>query len=65
MDSPFACNSCSGELERIEDRLVCKSCGKNAAYLEADITVFDDAVDKFDFFEEKVARELEQKYAGF
>ncbi len=65
MDTPFACNSCSGELEKREDSLVCKSCGKHAAILEGDLAIFDDAVDKFDFFEEKVASELEKKYADY
>lgn len=61
----FLCNICSGELEQKSQHLFCANCGKNVATQEGEITVFSDAVDKFNFFEKQIADVLEKKYDDY
>ena len=65
LNSPFLCNICTGELERVENNLSCRSCGERIAAVEDGITVFNDATDKLHFFEKKVVDVLEDKYASY
>lgn len=56
---------CCSELEQIESDLTCRDCGKNIAKLVDGIIVFNDAIDKFNFFEKIVVEKLNKKYSDY
>ena len=56
---------CGSELEQIENDLKCRDCKKNVAKLVDGIIVFNDAADKFNFFEKKALEVLNKKYLDY
>jgi len=65
MPRTYLCNICPGELEKQNEFFVCKDCGNRAARQDGELVVYNDTVDKYNYFEEKVANVLEQKYANY
>ena len=65
MDSFCLCDTCDVPLVLSENRLVCRTCDTAFASVEDGIVVFDDAVDKENFFEKQAIARMSEKYRCF
>ena len=61
----FLCPECKIKLDKLEDKIVCTKCSQIYGYLNDEIVVFNDAVDKVGFFDVQVTTRLSKMYADY